>query len=151
MIYLQLTNNSVSCGIAPANTDLQPIDRWKTRLQALTELVLPTDYARPVSNKTVEAEHVLDLPEETALAILKLSLGIRPDAPHLGLSVSPFTILLSAFAILLHKYTGEDDLTVGSSSLSSNPLVLRLNVAETLTMAQVVKHVLQVVPIGFIY
>lgn len=115
------------------------IQKWAKSLQSLTDLVLPTDYPRPLPHRIVEAEHVVDITEAAALAILKWSIALPPNS-----NVSPFTILLSAFAVLLHKYTGEEDISIGSSSATSNPLVLRLNVSDELTMIQVIQHVLQV-------
>ncbi|KAJ3092157.1 large subunit of alpha-aminoadipate reductase [Quaeritorhiza haematococci] len=126
------------------------LDRWRQRLSNMTELILPTDYPRPIPNHVVEAEQILAIPETTALAILQLSLGIKPTPANSGNSpvtpvghISPFTILLSAFVVLLHKYTGEEDVSVGSSSSSSNPLVLRLRVSDDDTMEDVVRNVLK--------
>ncbi|KAJ2011326.1 large subunit of alpha-aminoadipate reductase, partial [Coemansia sp. S85] len=57
-------------------------------------------------------------------------------------TASPFTVLLAAFSVLLHRYTAEEDIVVGSSSESLNPLVLRLAVRaedsflDVLQMAQ---------------
>ncbi|KNC99692.1 L-aminoadipate-semialdehyde dehydrogenase [Spizellomyces punctatus DAOM BR117] len=128
------------------------ISRWKERLSSLTELVLPTDYPRPIPHRIVEAEQVLQVPEAISLAILKLSLNIKPNygavseehAAHGSSStISPFTILLAAFSILLHKYTGEEDITVGSSSRSSNPLVLRFPLTDNDTIATAVQTVLK--------
>ena len=42
--------------------------------------------------------------------------------------VKPFSILLASFACLLRKFTYEEDLVIGSSSRSFNPLVFRLDV-----------------------
>ncbi|KAJ3344757.1 hypothetical protein HDU91_000116, partial [Kappamyces sp. JEL0680] len=69
------------------------------------------------------------------MAILKLSLAIP--------QTSPFSILLAAFSVLLHRYTGEEDISVGSSSRSTNPLVLRMKVASTDTIVDVVKSVVK--------
>ena len=73
--------------------------------------------------------------------------GENNGAPHgenNGEAMSPFTLLLSAFAVLLHKFTGEEDITVGSSSLTSNPLVLRLRISDKMTFEEVVRGVHEV-------
>ncbi|KAI8911192.1 hypothetical protein DFJ77DRAFT_549925 [Powellomyces hirtus] len=134
------------------------VAQWQLRLANLTELLLPTDYPRPMPNRIVEAEQVLAIPEHISLAILQLSLAANqhaaspptsPNSPSgrpaaaAALSVSPFTILLAAFAVLLHKYTGEEDITVGSSSQSSNPLVLRFPVTSASSVQTVIQTVLQ--------
>ncbi|KAJ3130118.1 large subunit of alpha-aminoadipate reductase [Nowakowskiella sp. JEL0407] len=117
------------------------VDLWTEKLHGLTDLLLPTDYPRPIPAKYVESEHSLDLSEKTALAILKLSLELKNQSTHE--TVSPFSILLAAFVVLLHRHVGEEDITVGSSSLSSNPLVLRFNVSSKATFKEVVEHVVK--------
>ena len=121
------------------------IERWMQRLSALTELQLPTDYPRPLPLQVVEAEKTLALPDALCLGLLQLSLQLSSITAEDSTSqVTPFTILLSAFALLIHRYTGEEDIAVGSSSLSSNPLVLRLAVRGSDSFASLVLHVKQV-------
>jgi L-aminoadipate-semialdehyde dehydrogenase len=69
-----------------------------------------------------------------------LSLGIQLSEGH----PTPFTILLAAFSILLQRYTGDEEFAVGSSSVSGNPLVLKLNVDAQQPFNEVVKMVSQV-------
>src|SRR2546423_188640 len=99
------------------------LNRWKQRLQNLTEIQLPTDYPRVLPPKVVEAVQSLHLTEKTALYILNLSLSISlyPNNTTEIDHPSPFTILLSAFAILLYKYTGDEDIVIGTSSNTRNP------------------------------
>ncbi|RKP01893.1 hypothetical protein CXG81DRAFT_11456 [Caulochytrium protostelioides] len=140
-----------------AETALTPAEearvaRWKAHLGDLTELILPSDYPRPNPMRTVEAALELELMDSTILALVQLSITLRtqqqkqmpPNASPVsasGTTISPFTILLSAFSILLHKYTGEEDVTVGSSSSSTNPLVLRFQIADGDTFADVARKV----------
>ncbi|KAG0019723.1 large subunit of alpha-aminoadipate reductase [Entomortierella chlamydospora] len=138
------------------------LSRWKTRLDALTEIHLPTDYPRPIPLQVVEAVYSLQLPEQTSLALLQASMAInRPatvagqgsssasTAPSSGSHsptsgamshASPFTIFLAAFAILLHRYTGDEDMSIGSSSEARNPVVLRLGVTPGQTFREVVEQ-----------
>ncbi|KAI9205250.1 uncharacterized protein BJ171DRAFT_615822 [Polychytrium aggregatum] len=131
-----------------SNQSVDPllIERWRSRLSSLTELILPTDYPRPIPQRVVDAEQILDLPESTSLAVLQLSLSLMKVSAGAGngaASSTPFDILLAAFAILLHRYTGEEDITIGSSSLSSNPLVLRMNVADSDSMVEVIRKIIE--------
>ncbi|KAI0236088.1 large subunit of alpha-aminoadipate reductase [Massospora cicadina] len=120
----------------------QKIAFWKKKLSNITEIQLPLDYPRPLPPRYVDATVNQALPASAGLAVLQLSLnnrvgvGLEEAAP-----ASPFTVLLSAFAILLHRYTGEEDITVGSSSLSSNPLVLRLPIRGTMKFSEVLRMV----------
>ncbi|KAJ1678964.1 large subunit of alpha-aminoadipate reductase, partial [Spiromyces aspiralis] len=136
--------------IAPA---LDPVElesriaRWRDRLTSPTELQLPTDYPRPVPLKVVEGVEEFTLPESAGLAVLQLSLALQQQqqrgrqAPDDQTTASPFTVLLAAFAVLLHRYTAEEDIVVGSSSESSNPLVLRFNVKPSDTFLDVLRTV----------
>jgi L-aminoadipate-semialdehyde dehydrogenase len=110
----------------------EKIERWKERLSMLTELVLPTDYPRQIPARIVESEFVRDIQEETSLAILQLSLQKK---------TTPFSVLLAAFSALLHRFTGEDDITIGSSS-NANPLVLRMNISSTHSISQLIDTVM---------
>jgi L-aminoadipate-semialdehyde dehydrogenase len=111
------------------------LDRWKTHLSQLTELILPTDYPRQIPPRIVEAEYLQEIQEATSLSILQLSLHQK---------TTPFSVLLAAFSVLLHRYTGEDDITLGSSS-HSNPLVLRMNIQSSHSFSQVLNTVIKVI------
>ncbi|KAJ2817740.1 large subunit of alpha-aminoadipate reductase, partial [Coemansia sp. 'formosensis'] len=81
-----------------------------------------------------------ELSAQSSLSVLQLSLYLQQH--FADSTASPFTVLLAAFSVLLHRYTAEEDIVVGSSSESLNPLVLRLAVApedsflDVLRMAQ---------------
>jgi L-2-aminoadipate reductase len=119
------------------------LQRWENRLAALTELQLPTDYPRPIPQRTVEAEYTLNISDETSMAILQLAfqsnLKTADDKKEI---CSPFSIILASFSILLQKYTAEEDITVGSSSLSTNPLILRMKISPLLSFQDVLQVVL---------
>ncbi|KAJ3014108.1 large subunit of alpha-aminoadipate reductase [Thoreauomyces humboldtii] len=143
----ELPESTSACSSTEHIPSPELLQRWRDRLTNLTELLLPTDYPRPVPNRVVEAEQVLHVSERVSLAILQLSLaassqqGDVSDAASAGV-VTPFTILLAGFAVLLHKYTGEEDITVGSSSDSANPLVLRFPVRSRDSIETVIHTVL---------
>lgn len=123
--------------LSPSALD-QRLERWKTRLAGLTELQLPTDYPRPHPLKVVESVLRHSLPEATSLALLKLSLAASASA---STPPSPFTVVLTAFSVLLHRWTGEEDMTVGSSSTASNPLVLRIPISPDQSLSSLVAQV----------
>ncbi|CEH15249.1 alpha-aminoadipate reductase lys1p [Ceraceosorus bombacis] len=55
---------------------------------------------------------------------------------------TPFHLLLAAFAVLLHRYTGDTDLLLGSSSpIDGSPLILRIPIEAGDPFLQVVKRV----------
>ncbi|KAG8885369.1 large subunit of alpha-aminoadipate reductase [Tulasnella sp. 331] len=114
-----------------ADVEIKRLERVLVRLQNLPSIALPTDYPRPQANKIVEAVHVRALPDPAALGLIKLALfedesekeDVRLARP------TPFQLLLSTFAVLLHRYTGDTDLLIGTSSASQcDPLLLRVNI-----------------------
>ena len=120
-----------------------PLGRVVARLQNLPSISLPTDYPRPIElKKVIEAVHVAELPKETALGLLKLVLY---DASVDIESPSAFHLLLAAFTALLHRYTGDNDILIGSSSTASpHPLVLRIPVDPTDPYWAIVRQVQQI-------
>lgn len=117
------------------------VQRWRERLENCGELQLPTDYPRTNPLKIVEAEETLELPELSCLSILQLSLGTSSNQNNPN---SPFVVLLSAFVVLLHRHTSQEDLLVGSSSTSFNPLILRLKIRPGQTFLELIEQVKQV-------
>lgn len=125
------------------------LSRVLARLQNLPSMSLPTDYPRAVgTNKLIEAAHIADLSEQTSLSLLKLAVHTEDnniEAEELLNTPSAFHLLLAAFTALLHRYTGDTDVVVGSSSAhASAPLILRLAVDPTDTFWSIVRRVQQV-------
>ncbi|KAL6306085.1 alpha-aminoadipate reductase Lys1p [Sparassis latifolia] len=127
--------------------------RVVARLQNLPSISLPTDYPRPTGgSRLVEAAITADLSEQTCLGLLKLALynededGDGDGDDEKGHKTpSAFHLLLAAFSVLLHRYTGDTDLVIGSSAASArDPLVLRLEVNPSDPFWQVVRKVQQV-------
>ncbi|KAF8434536.1 hypothetical protein L210DRAFT_3553148 [Boletus edulis BED1] len=125
------------------------LSRVSARLQNLPSMSLPTDYPRPIgTNKLIEAAHTANLPELTSLALLKLALQTHDgdteddDAQATDTSPSAFHLLLAAFTVLLHRYTGDTDIVIGSSSAAASaPLILRLAVDPSDTFWTIVRRV----------
>lgn len=122
------------------------------RLQNVPLISLPTDYPRPtIGNKLIEAAYIGDLPEQTSRGLLKLALfdddGDVGDDGSDSVPATPsvFHLLLSAFTVLLHRYTGDQDIIIGSSSaVARDPLLLRLSVDPSDPFWAIVRKVQQV-------
>lgn len=83
---------------------------WKTELSGVPHLVdLPFDKARPIAKSFSGDVKVLSPGKSLYLKLKELGRNEKS---------SLFQILLSAFQVLLYRYTGQDDLTIGF--LSSN-------------------------------
>lgn len=84
---------------------------WKTQLNDISPLRLPTDRARP-SVQTHDGAHVEVVLSESLATSLK-DLGRRENA-------TLFMVLLAAFQVLLARYSGVDDIAVGSPVAGRN-------------------------------
>jgi amino acid adenylation domain-containing protein len=122
---------------------------WKEQLgRALPVLELPTDRPR--------------LPVQTSLGAresftLSLSLSEKLKASAQQESSTLFMVLLAAFQVLLHRYTGQDDISVGTLTanrnwseiegligLLINTLVLRTDLSRNPTFRELIRRVRQV-------
>lgn len=84
----------------------QQLSYWRKQLAGMpTVLELPTDFTRP-SVQTFEGTRFIKVLEPELTAQLK-ELSLRED-------VTLFMVLLAAFQVLLHQYTGSEDLVVGT-------------------------------------
>jgi len=84
----------------------EQLNYWKRKLADSPKMLeLPTDRPRPPVQSQHGAQQYFDLPDEISIAIRKLS-------NQLGKTL--FTTLLSAFQILLYRYTGQTDICIGT-------------------------------------
>ncbi len=119
---------------------------WREQLQNLpAALELPTDSGRPVNPSGRGADHDFQLPEQVVIRLQGLA---REERTTL------FTVMLAAFQVWLHRYTGQTDVIVATpvanrsrpeiqSSLGYflNTLPMRLRVDGSTRFRQVVRHV----------
>ena len=121
------------------------LDYWTPQLDQLPTLELPTDRPRPPVQTFTGASHHFELP---ATIIDQL----RRRAATAG--ATPFMALLTGFAALLHRYTNQDDLVVGTYTAGRarvelehligffvNTLVLRIDLGDDPTFAQALTRV----------
>ncbi|WP_442937947.1 amino acid adenylation domain-containing protein [Nostoc sp.] len=125
------------------------ISYWKKQLEgAPTVLELPTDHARPAVQTFLGATYSFELSVELSQALKKLS-------QQQGSTL--FMTLLAAFQTLLWRYTGQEDIVVGSPIANRNrteiegligffvnTLVLRTNLAGNPTFEELLAHVREV-------
>ncbi len=80
------------------------LDYWKRTLESVGSLELPTDRPRPTRPSYRGGQ--VRFPIVPALAERLRDLGRRASA-------TPFMTLLSAFEVLLHRFSGQDDFAIG--------------------------------------
>ena len=78
---------------------------WRQQLSAVPVLEVSTDRPRPAAQSYRGARQSLALPKA-------LSDGLKALSRREGATL--FMTLLSAFQVLLHRYTGQDDIVIGS-------------------------------------
>lgn len=135
------------------------LQRWIGRLQSLPSIALPTDYPRPTTSQVVQALSSLHLSTRTRAALVQLA--IHHDVEHgneadeedeeidedssedvYSRAPSPFHLLLAAFVTVLHRYTGDTDIVVGSSSpITGEPLLLRIPIEPGDPFWQIVRRI----------
>ena len=126
------------------------LESWAQRLRSVPRLALPTDYPR-INTQVVEAVRSTDIPATTGRALARLALfeddsaaGSAGDASVVddqGPSVS--TLVLTAFVVLLHRFTGDTDIVVGTTSPAGEVLALRVAIDPGDSFWQVAKRIQQ--------
>jgi amino acid adenylation domain-containing protein len=84
---------------------------WKKQLENIPALQLPIDRPRPAAPSFRGAQQSFTLPKDLSAALKGLS---RQE------NATPFMTLLAAFQTLLHRYTGQEDVAVGSPIAGRN-------------------------------
>jgi amino acid adenylation domain-containing protein len=118
---------------------------WKTQLAHLPTLALPTDWPRPAALSFQGAVEDFTLP---------LSLTTRMEGLAAQEEATLFMVLLAAFQDLLHRYSGQDDIVVGSPLANRsqrevegiigffvNMLVFRTELSGQLTFRELLRKV----------
>ncbi|BAY46081.1 amino acid adenylation domain-containing protein [Scytonema sp. HK-05] len=131
----------------PSNIELEKqLNYWKQQLAGATPVLeLPTDRPRLPVPTYQSAKQSFVLPQNLSAALDTLSQ--QED-------VTLFMTLLAAFKTLLHRYSGQQDILVGSpivvenewlSGLKANTLVLRTDISGNLSFREVLQKVESVV------
>lgn len=87
------------------------ISYWKERLENAPVLQLPADYPRPIALSFRGAHRLFEIPESLAASLVSLS---RDEG------ITLYMLLLAAFAVLLHRYSDQTDIVVGSPVAGRN-------------------------------
>jgi amino acid adenylation domain-containing protein len=134
---------------SPFSQHDRELDYWRQKLAGLATLELPTDRPRPAEFSFRGARHPLHIDGERYKALLAFC--ERENA-------TAFMVLLAVFYVLLHRYSGQDDIAVGSPiagrnrkelepliGLFVNTLVLRGDLADDPSFSEVLARTRTVV------
>ncbi|NCY25238.1 MAG: hypothetical protein EBX37_10355, partial [Alphaproteobacteria bacterium] len=118
---------------------------WKSKLEGYENLNLLTDYPRPLELDYKGKNIYVEFDKE-------LSISLRKVARELGVSL--YSLLLSAYYLMLKSYTNQDDIVVGTPVANRhysqiehligffvNTLALRVNIDKSSKLAEFIKHV----------
>jgi amino acid adenylation domain-containing protein len=118
---------------------------WKEQLTNLPALALPTDHRRPAVQSYRGARLVTQLP-------VQLTEGLKELGRGEGATL--FMTMLAAFQVLLHRYSGDEDIAVGTPiagrrryelerliGFFANTLVMRVNLAGEPTFRELLSRV----------
>jgi Condensation domain len=121
------------------------VSYWRKQLDGISMLNLPTDRPRPKKQSFRGAREPIRLSESLTASVNELS--IREG-------VTPFMTLLAAFQTLLYRYSGQEDVVVGSPVANRRPseiegligffvntLVLRLDLSGNPTFKELLIRV----------
>jgi amino acid adenylation domain-containing protein/non-ribosomal peptide synthase protein (TIGR01720 family) len=124
------------------------LDYWRRQLEDLPVLELPTDHPRPATPTHFGAQEWLYLPPE-------LTNRLKDLGRQEGLTL--FMVLLGSFQLLLSRYSGQEDMTVGTSVANRvraeleeligffiNQLVLRTDLSKDPTIRELLGRVREV-------
>ena len=125
------------------------LDAWRERLRDAPDLLtLPCDYPRPPQQSFTGATVPLQLTDETVA---------RLRAFALTWGVTPFNVLLAAWAVMLSRLSGQCDVVVGASTANRNrreiegsigffvnTLALRIDLRGVSDVAALISHVREV-------
>jgi amino acid adenylation domain-containing protein len=119
---------------------------WRKRLAGIDRVVrLPVDRPRPTTPTYDAAAKIAELPKSLVDALRDLAYE------H---GATPYMVLAAGFATVLHRYSGQDDVVIGSPSAGrlepdtenligffANTLVLRTDFAGNPTFAELLERV----------
>jgi amino acid adenylation domain-containing protein len=119
---------------------------WKQQLRDIPDVLeLPTARPRPAVQTNRGAKQTFELSRELTQALEDFSRRLE---------VTPFMTLLAAFKVILHRYSGQDDIVVGTPianrhrveiegliGLFANTLILRTDLSGDPTVGQLLNRV----------
>ncbi|WP_225705217.1 non-ribosomal peptide synthetase [Bradyrhizobium cenepequi] len=126
----------------------EQLSYWRRQLDGVTTLPLRTDRPRPQTWSGRGARHYIEFPQGLSARLRSLSQAK---------SVTPFMTLLAAFQCVLHRYTGHEDVAIGSLianrnqiqterliGLFANTVILRTDCSGDPTFGELLRRVRQV-------
>ncbi|GAA2649739.1 hypothetical protein GCM10010400_00790 [Streptomyces aculeolatus] len=84
---------------------------WTERLRGCTPLELPADHARPARQTGAGGHHFFTIPGDLVDRLRQLAAAER---------VTLFTVMVAALQTLLHRLSGQDDVTIGTFTAGRN-------------------------------
>jgi len=109
--------------------------RWATRLQNPSGSRIPTDYARVSPPRFIRGEYSTKV--DADMHALIATFATENDT-------TPFIVLLSAFAIVIHRITGDEDTIIGTNLTAPAPFPIRVKVSSNCSFWSLLQTVREV-------
>lgn len=139
------TTSRSSCSDGPSDSQL--CLHWHCQ-QITLDHVSYRDFAEGIAHhvapaKLVESFQELPLPHSLTPALLRLTLEFSAANPELPLP-TPYHLLLTAFAILLFRYTPDPSLVICTSAPgTAEPLLLKLDLTPEMSVFDVLRQIME--------
>jgi len=148
-LAVQYTDYSIWQRNCLQSAELKQLEYWRTRLEGAPTLHFPTDRPRP-AKQTYKGERFS--------FALSREVGKQLDRFNRAANVTPFMTLLSVFQILLARYSGQEDVLVGTPIAARehvdlenlvgffvNTVVLRGDLSNDITFRELVRQTRKVI------
>jgi amino acid adenylation domain-containing protein len=128
----------------------EKLNFWLEKLKSVpAQTELFPDAPRPGEQRYIGAAYEFAFPPELSELVARAVQTYK---------VSPFVLLVSAFAALVYRYTGQSDIVLGSPNANRtkrewepligcfiNPMALRMQISPTASFEELLRHVQEVV------
>ncbi|HEY4326480.1 MAG TPA: amino acid adenylation domain-containing protein [Mucilaginibacter sp.] len=118
---------------------------WKSKLEGVTSLYLPTDYSRPRIQSSRGAIYSFKIDQ---------SLSVQLQVLSLQQGITLYMTMLSTFKVLLYRYSGQEDICIGAPIMGRshrdlegligffiNTLALRSHLSGDMTFSELLEEV----------
>lgn len=113
---------------------------WSEKLKSLSKTVLPSDFVTPAEGKVVEATLRFDFPEDFESSLSSIAAAVSQS---LNQRVSAYNVALALYTILIFRFTGEEDIALGTTTLDGHAYVLRTAITGQTLFTDVIASILE--------
>lgn len=118
----------------------ESLEFWGNKLKSLTKSVLPSDFVTPAEGKVVEATLRFDFTPEFKSNLSSIASTVSES---LNKPVSVYHVGLALYTILIFRFTGDEDIVIGTTTTGGHPYALRTSPTGQTLFTDLVSAILQ--------